>query len=83
MIGYVQGMNFIAASLLYHTSEVCAFWLLISMIDTYGMKEVFKQGLPGVGKHDHEIQALGRRVLPKIFDHFVSSHQHSDLLSCL
>jgi hypothetical protein len=33
MIGYVQGMSFIAAALLYHAGEVGAFWLLIALMD--------------------------------------------------
>jgi hypothetical protein len=33
MIGYVQGMSFIAAALLYHAGEVGTFWLLIALMD--------------------------------------------------
>jgi hypothetical protein len=42
VIGYVQGMNFIAASLLYHAGEVCTFWLLVALMDDYQLKEIFK-----------------------------------------
>jgi hypothetical protein len=41
-VGYVQGMNFIAGALFYHASEVCTFWLLISMMEKYELIDVFK-----------------------------------------
>jgi Rab-GTPase-TBC domain len=52
VIGYVQGMNFIAASLLFHANEVCTFWLLIGLMDKFGMNDIFRQGLPGLKIHD-------------------------------
>jgi len=71
-IGYVQGMNFIAAALLYHAGEVVGFWLFISLIDALNMKEIFRQGLPGVCMHDQALASLGKKTLPEIFSHFVS-----------
>lgn len=72
-IGYVQGMNFIAAALLYHAGEVVGFWLFISLIEALNMKEIFRQGLPGVHFHDEELSSLGKKTLPEIFSHFVRS----------
>ena len=37
---YVQGMNFIAAVLLYHAGEVGAFWLMCALIDKYQLKDL-------------------------------------------
>lgn len=59
MIGYVQGMSFIAASLLYHAGEVATFWLLIALMDKYCLKEIFKQNLPGLSYHEKAIEKLG------------------------
>lgn len=39
-VGYVQGMNFIAAALLYHAGEVAAFWLMCALIDKYQLKDI-------------------------------------------
>ena len=39
-VGYVQGMNFIAAVLLYHAGEVAAFWLMCALIDKYKLKDL-------------------------------------------
>jgi hypothetical protein len=64
-------MNFIAGSLFYHTSEVSCFWLLIALMDNFDLREIFKQGLPGVNNHEKIIDALGRKFIPEIFSHFV------------
>jgi hypothetical protein len=50
-IGYVQGMNFIVGSLLYHCSEEIAFWLFVSLIEDYEMRDIFQPKLPGLYKH--------------------------------
>ena len=67
-------MNFIAAAIFYHASEVCTFWILIGFMEKFGMKEIFRQGLPGLKKHDEEIDALGRIHLLSVFHHFVMKH---------
>ena len=38
---YVQGMNFIVAQLLMHSSETFAFWLFVALIRGYGMREIY------------------------------------------
>lgn len=40
-IGYVQGMNFIVGSLLYHAEEYIAFWLLVMIVENFEMRDVF------------------------------------------
>ena len=52
-------MNFIAAGLLYHAGEVCTFWLLIALMDQYGLKEIFKHNLPGLKNHEEALEKLG------------------------
>ena len=47
-IGYVQGMNFIAAALLHHCNEVITFWLMVSLMENYGLRSVYAPGLPGL-----------------------------------
>lgn len=41
LIGYVQGMNFIAASFLYHAEEYIAFWLLVMMFELFEMRDIY------------------------------------------
>ena len=64
-------MNFIVAGLLYQTGEVCAFGLLIALMDEYGLKDIFKQNLPGLAKHELALEKLGEFHLKDIFKHFV------------
>jgi predicted aldo/keto reductase-like oxidoreductase len=66
-VGYVQGMNFIAAVLLYHAGEVAAFWLLCALMDTYKLKMVLSAGLPGLPAHEERLEKLGREELPELF----------------
>ena len=71
MVGYVQGMSFIAAALFFHAGEVATFWLLVALMDQYSLKEIFKQNLPGLIKHERAIEKLGKTYLSNVFDHFV------------
>jgi hypothetical protein len=50
-LDYVQGMNFIVASLLYHSNEVMAFWLFASLIEDCELRDIYMPGLPGLFKH--------------------------------
>ena len=50
-IGYVQGMNFIVGSLLMHCSEEVTFWLFVSLIEDYEMRDIYMPSLPGLTKH--------------------------------
>lgn len=43
-VGYVQGMNFIAASLLFHAEEPLAFWLFLKLFEKLRMKDIFIRG---------------------------------------
>lgn len=43
-IGYVQGMNFIAACFLWHADECYAFWLFIHLMEELEMRDIFDEG---------------------------------------
>lgn len=81
LVGYVQGMNFVAAVLLFHAGEVAAFWLLCALMERYDLRHVLSQGLPGLPKHDGEIEALGRKRLPALFSHFDANFVTTNLFS--
>ena len=68
----MQGMSFIAATLFYHAGESAAFWLLVSLMDQYSLKDVFKSNLPGLSMHEHAIEKLGQIYLEELFKHLVS-----------
>ena len=55
-IGYVQGMNFIAASLLYHCDEVASYWILNFILNSLNLNEVFQIGMNGFQRHLKEFE---------------------------
>lgn len=69
-VGYVQGMNFIVAALLYHTGEVATFWLLCFLMERYELKRVLSAGMEGLLYHEQQLELLGRQHLPELFRHF-------------
>jgi len=70
IMGYVQGMNFIAASLLYHAEEYLAFWLMAMIFETFEMRDIYLPGLPGLSKHAQLIDILLLNSTPNIYTHF-------------
>ena len=70
-IGYVQGMNFIAGALLYHCPEEIAFWIFVSLMDYYKIKELYSPGLPGLYKYSYIIDSLISENLPDLSQHLV------------
>ena len=71
VLDYVQGMNFIVGSLLYHSSEVTAFWLFVSLIEDCELRDIYLKGLPGLYKHSQIIEMLIMENLKNLFSHFV------------
>ena len=56
--GYVQGMNFIIAALVYHSSSVVAFWLFTALIENYQLRMNYIHGLEGYHTRSQEIAEL-------------------------
>jgi len=70
-LGYVQGMNFIAGSLLYHCSEEIAFWLFVMIMEDYELEEVYINKMPGLNKHFQIIDMIIMAYIPDLYSHFV------------
>jgi len=64
--GYVQGMNFIAASLIYHASPDIAFWLFVSLIFDYQLRENYRLGFPGVWEINIKVKIMLEEKWPKL-----------------
>ena len=73
-LGYVQGMNYIAATLLWHTTEVDAFWLFVVLIEDFELRDNFISGFPGLTKHYHAIEFLINQHLPELYNHFLNAN---------
>lgn len=73
-IGYVQGMNFIMGSLMYHCVEPdITFWLFVTVIEQYQLWDNYKGDLKGIGKHWGAIKILIKEELPKLSEHFIKN----------
>lgn len=44
-------MNFIVGALLYHCREDIAFWIFVTLIENFELRDTFEQNLPGLYKH--------------------------------
>jgi hypothetical protein len=64
-------MNFIVGSLIYHCSEVMAFWLFIALLEDCEVRDIYLKGLPGLYKHSQIIEMLIMENLKDLFSHFV------------
>jgi len=51
-------MNFVVASLMYHSEEPVAFWLYVSLIEDCEIRDIYLPGLPGLYKHTQIIEIL-------------------------
>jgi hypothetical protein len=68
--GYTQGMNNIAASLLFHAGEVIGFELAIRALNDYHLKEVHMAKLPGLYYHCEVLEVIIQEQLTEIATKF-------------
>ena len=69
-IGYVQGMNFVVASLTYHCREDVAFWIFKKLLGSYSMREIYQPGLPGLYRHAKVLSLLVERDENALWERF-------------
>jgi hypothetical protein len=62
-------MNFMVGQLLIHCSETLAFWLFVTLIEEYDLRDIFQQGLPGLQKHSYIMRLLIMKHLPEAHHH--------------
>jgi hypothetical protein len=71
-VGYCQGMNFLAATTLMIEDEMDAFYMLISLLDRYKMKDQFAEDLKGVLLHKKTFDLIFEVQLPDLHEYFLS-----------
>ena len=71
-VGYVQGMNFIVGSILYHANEEIAFWIFVTLIEEFELHDIYEEHLPGLYKHGFVIEKLIESNLKELHKHFVN-----------
>jgi len=67
-------MNFIVGALLYHASEEITFWLFVSLVEDYELRDLYLPGIPGLYKHTQIVDLLIFIHNRNVFSHF-SKHQ--------
>jgi hypothetical protein len=67
----VQGMNFIVGSFLYHCNEDIAFWMFVTLIEEFEIRDIYEPNLPGLYKHCFVIDNLIGSHIPDLHRHFV------------
>ncbi|OMJ84266.1 hypothetical protein SteCoe_14689 [Stentor coeruleus] len=69
-LGYVQGMNYIVGALLWHCTEVDAFWIFVGLMEKHELRDTYLPSFPGLSKHCQIIQLLTLEQLPNLHRHF-------------
>lgn len=69
-LGYVQGMNYIVGALLWHCTEVDAFWIFVGLMERHELRDTYLPGFPGLSKHCQIIQLLTLEKLSNLHRHF-------------
>ena len=69
-IKYCQGMNFIVAFLLYHCEEYIAFWLFVSLIEEYNLRNCFMENFPGLKLHVFRVEKILQNEYPTYWENF-------------
>ena len=68
-IGYVQGMNFLVAALLYHSSPAVTLGLMSHLLENLQLCDIYAENLVGVHYHNSRLWDLIAKHLPKFADH--------------
>lgn len=71
-IGYVQGMNFIGASLLYHSSPKVALIVLTYLFEDCELCDLYKDNLNGLSERTWMIKNLLALKCKPLYDHMVN-----------
>lgn len=70
-VGYCQGMNFIVAIFLLYLEEEEAFWLLVQLMKSYGLAEMFRPDFPGLTLQLQKFEEDFMEELPQLHYHFL------------
>eukprot|EP00922_Rhytidocystis_sp_ex-Travisia-forbesii_P061851 GHVS01091607.1.p1 GENE.GHVS01091607.1~~GHVS01091607.1.p1 ORF type:complete len:535 (-),score=67.13 GHVS01091607.1:797-2380(-) len=80
-VGYCQGMNFIAATLLLLFDEPTAFECMLALLHRYSMKDLYVPKLPKLQVAVYQLDRLVESFLPKVYDRLVSFNIQADFYS--
>ena len=70
-VGYVQGLNSIAGTLLFYLKEEDSFWMMIYMLQKLNFKEFLKENLDRMHLLTYQFEMFLEKYLPEIANYFV------------
>lgn len=68
-IGYVQGMNFVVAAILYHSSPAIALGIMSYLMEELQLCDIYSENLVGVKQHSDVMKGLVKTHLPNLDSH--------------
>lgn len=68
-VGYAQGMNFIAMPLLFNMPEEEAFSLFVTLMNKYGLRDLFAHEMTGLHLHLYQFERLLEEFEPALYCH--------------
>ena len=68
-VGYAQGMNFIAMPLLFNMPEEEAFSLFVTLMNKYGLRDLFVADMAGLHLHLYQFERLLEDFEPALYCH--------------
>eukprot|EP00457_Paulinella_chromatophora_P005737 gb/GEZN01005754.1/.p1 GENE.gb/GEZN01005754.1/~~gb/GEZN01005754.1/.p1 ORF type:complete len:532 (+),score=64.16 gb/GEZN01005754.1/:39-1634(+) len=71
VLGYCQSLNFITGIFLMYFTEEDAFWMLISILATRGLRKMFLDGFPLLKRYFFIIEKLIQEHNPKFVKHLL------------
>lgn len=80
-VGYTQGMNQIVAFLLFYLPEEEAFWAFCQLMTgpRWMMHGFFSPGFPKLFRFQAQFEKIMKKMLPKVYKHFLTCQVQSDL----
>ncbi|KAG8884128.1 GTPase-activating protein [Tulasnella sp. 331] len=70
-VGYCQGLAFIGAALLLNMPDEEAFCVLVRLMHSYGLRDMFVPEMPGLQLRLFQFDRLVEELLPVVHVHFV------------